>query len=115
MKKQLKKLCNSDLNKLKDLKGIRTFEADNDLIKKNEVPPVAIIIVKGEANILKQDSEFLKVNPGYALGIEEMKENKPSSLNLRAKRNLKAILLEKCDLSDGSPLKPMLDQIFKAA
>lgn len=104
MKKILRKLHEDDLQALKKWKGVQVFEQDMDVLKSNEVPYAAVVIVEGEADVLKRDEEFLQISPGYVLGLEELYENRPASVSLRAKKNLKAIIVSKFDLTECSPL-----------
>lgn len=112
MKKLLRKIDLDHLKVLSETKGVQTFENDVDVFKNNEVPSAALIVLEGEADILKKEEEFLQVSPGYALGLNELKERSPSSLHLRAKRNLKAIILSRFDFSEDSPLCPLLEQLM---
>lgn len=97
---------------LLSMKGVQVFEQETDVMKSDEVPTVAIVIVEGEADIMKQDEEFLQISPGYVLGLDQLHKCSPSHLNLRAKPNLRAILLSKFDMYQDSIVYPLLQQLM---
>lgn len=112
MKKLLRKLNTEDLDTLMKLKGVHTFENDFDLLKFDEVPSAAVIIVDGEADVLKSNEEFLQISPGYAMGLEEVQQSSPARVSLRCKKNLKAIILSKFDFSEHSSVHAILAQLI---
>ena len=112
MKKLLRKLNTEDLDALMRLKGVHTFENDIDVLKCNEVPSAAVVIVDGEADVLKRNEEFLQISPGYAIGLDEVHQSSPARISLRCKKNLKAIILSKFDFSEYSAVHGILNQLI---
>lgn len=97
---------------LLSMKGVQVFERETEVMKSDEVPAVALVVVEGEADILKHNEEFLQISPGYVLGLDQLHKNSPSNLNLRAKPNLRAILLSKFDMYQDSIVYPLLQQLM---
>lgn len=114
MRKLLRKLCHDEISLLLEHKGIQTFENDMDILRCDEIPAAAVVIVEGEADVLKHEVEFLQISPGYAIGLNEVRESSPAKLSLRGKKNLKAIIISKFDFQENSPLFALL-QILTSA
>lgn len=100
MKRKIFKIPKEVLISLKKLKGIKIFSQDEDFLPKNKIPNSALVILEGRACLLKNDSEFIDVNPGYGLAFDDF--------NLRAKKDLKAIVLEPEDFDSKSPVGSLL-------
>ena len=112
MKKLLCKLKNEDLDTLMKLKGVHVFENDVDLLKCDEVPSAAVVIIDGEADVMKRNEEFLQISPGYAMGLDELHRSIPARISLRCKKNLKAIIISKFDFSEHSSVHSILSQLI---
>lgn len=102
MKKLLRRFNEQDLEDLSQKRGVVTFEVDRDLLKANEIPRAAFVVLEGDAIILKKDEGFLKLGHGYAMGFKELLENLPSKFHCRALKNLKAIILSRMDVESLS-------------
>lgn len=98
MKRKIFRLPNELLKRLIDLKGVRIFAEEQDIPKKDDSDST-LVIVKGRATVLKNDSEFIEINPGYALTMDD--------LHLRAKKNLQVIFLGSRDFLEGAPVQSL--------
>ena len=112
MEKLLRKFTKEEIEKLKALKGVRTFHHDYQLLKANEVPEHAALLIEGEFGVLKNNEEVLLLNPGYAIGLHEVMKNEPTKMNVKARKNAKAIILSKLDFDENSPLFAILGNLF---
>jgi len=105
MKRKIFRLPGDILKRLKDLKGIRVFDHDEDISPIEKDPDSTIIIVGGHASVLKNNAEFIEINPGYALNLDD--------LHLRAKKNLQAIFLDAKDFREDSPVGLLFKSFFE--
>jgi hypothetical protein len=115
MKKLLRKLQQDQLSVLKEHKGIQTFDREVDVLKNNEIPSAALVVLEGGADILKCNEAVIRVSPGYAIGLDDLWCSEPSSLHLRANPDLKAIILSKSDLGEDSRIFPIIHKLINAA
>jgi hypothetical protein len=104
VKRKIFKLPKDLLIGLKKLKGIKVFRQNEDFLPEHEIPNSTLIILEGRVSILKNDSEFLEVSPGYGLAFDD--------LNLRAKNTLKVIVLDPEDFRSGSPVRSLFQRFF---
>ena len=105
MKRKIFRLPGDILKRLKDLKGIRVFDQDEDISPINKDPDSTMIIIDGHASVLKNNAEFIEINPGYALTLDD--------LHLRAKKNLQAIFLKPQDFEEDSPVGLLFRGFFE--
>lgn len=112
--KKLRKIKLDQIEELIKRKGILVFERECDVMRNDEVPALAIVILEGEAHILKSDEEFLTLSPNYAVGLDELKGSLPGGLHLRAKPDLKAIILSKLDLNEDSSIFPIIKPVLNS-
>lgn len=110
----LRKLQQDQLEELKEQKGVQTFDREVDVLRGNEIPSAALIVLEGEADILKCNEAFLRVSPGYAIGLDHLWSSEPTMLHLRAKPDLKAIVLSKSDMREDSLVFPIIHQLIQA-
>jgi hypothetical protein len=100
MKRKMKKLSPPELAYLEGRYEPMLCCGSFDLVYEDQIPNTGVVLLEGEAVLTRKKRVVESVEPGTAMGLQELLRNEPVRHGFKVHVNARVILLQKSDLID---------------